>query len=242
MPKPGVACARLHFVTNKHVLGALVALALAACNGKDDDTTPKDKGEASKIDLSLCDGAGKRAGEYDLNKDNKTDVWHLFNGQTLTCKQFDFDRDGRKDWVVAFNAAGTTAYQRADFDFDGKFDMLAIFQNDVASEIERDTDFDGKFDVKEIYDASGQITSVRRDRNTDTKPDVWEEYRDNQLVAIKYDDDYDGKVDRTDDAPSTNAPVPTPPPADPSAQPPASAPEPAPAAPTAPAPASPPKK
>jgi hypothetical protein len=224
-------------VLNNVAKVAAIGLVLAGCNGKKDDTTPKSSA-ASKIDASLCETDGKRASQFDLNKDGQPDVWFLFKDSVVTCKLFDFDRDGKKDWVVAYNAQGATLYQRADFDFDGKFDMLAVFENNQASEIERDTDFDGNFDVKELY-TSGEIASVRRDRNRDTKPDVWEEYRDTVLVSVKYDDDYDGNVDRTDDNPSSTAPAPTPPPADPSATPPAA---PAPAAPVVPAGGDPTKK
>jgi hypothetical protein len=125
-------------VTNKLVKG-VVLLALAACNGKKADTTPKNAGSTAKIDASLCEGSGKRESAYDLNKDGKPDIWHLFKGDAVTCKMYDFDRDGRKDWVVAFNGQNV-AYQRADFDFDGKFDMLAVFENNQATETERDTD------------------------------------------------------------------------------------------------------
>lgn len=207
-----------------------VLVALAACNGKKGDTTPKNPGSTAKIDASLCESDGKRVVEYDLNKDGKADTWHLFKGSTVSCKQYDFDRDGRKDWVVAFVGANV-AYQRADFDF-GKFDMLAVYENGHVTEVERDTDFDGNFDVKEIYDAGGQVTSVRRDTNADTKPDIWEEYRDNVLVSISIDENFDGKVDKKDESPSSSTPPPTPPPVDPT--PPATTP--APAA-TAPAPA-----
>lgn len=190
---------------------ATAALATAACKGKKEDTTPKNaSGAAAKVDPTLCEESGKRIETFDLNKDGKPDVWRLYAGDTLTCKQDDFDHDGRKDWLVAYSG-GQPVYQKADFDYDGRFDMVQVFENGQKIEAERDTDFDGKFDVKEIYTA-GELSSVRRDRNGDNKPDQWEQYAGGALTAITYDDDFDGKVDRRDDQPgqSPQAQAPTP--------------------------------
>lgn len=188
---------------------ALALLVAAACKGKKEDTTPKNQAAgASKIDPTLCEESGKRVVTFDLNKDGKPDVWRLYAGDVQTCKQNDFDHDGRKDWMVAFDASGQPVYQKADFDYDGKFDMVEVFENGQKVEAERDTDFDGKFDVKEIY-AGGQLESVRRDRNGDNKPDQWEQYSGGVLTAITYDDDFDGKVDRRSDA-APQAPSPAP--------------------------------
>ena len=195
-----------------------VALALAACKDKKGDTTPKNKGgSASKIDATLCESEGKRVASYDLNKDGKDDVWRLYKGEAMSCKQVDFDHDGRKDWMVAYDPSGKVLYQKADFDYDARFDMAAVFDPATGqrTEVERDTDFDGKFDIKEIY-AGGQLSSVRRDRNGDNLPDQWDQYTDGVRTATTYDDNFDGKVDRREDAPAggqPQAPTPTTPPA-----------------------------
>lgn len=200
---------------------ACLALVLAACHGGNKDTTPKNEGslDASvpKVDPTLCDTNGKNVVTYDLNHDNKPDVWRLYKTEDeggtkiefMTCKQVDFDHDGRKDWVVAYNRKGTPLFEKADFDYDGKWDMSAIFDTKTGqvAEVERDTDFDGKFDVKELYDSGGQLISVERDRNGDQKADQWEQYKDGVLVAILYDDDYDGKVDRRDEIPGAHPKV-----------------------------------
>lgn len=196
------------------VLTAALALALTACGGKKDaNTTPSNSADAgvAKVDPTLCDTNGKNVVTYDLNKDNRPDVWRLYKSQDeggtlvefMTCKQVDFDHDGRKDWVVAYNRKGTPLFERADFDYDGKWDMFAVYdtKGGQLAEVERDTDFDGKFDVKEVYDTGGQLTSVRRDRNSDGQPDLWEQYKDTILLAILYDDDFDGKVDRREEIP-----------------------------------------
>jgi hypothetical protein len=179
----------------------ILVLGLAACKGKKQDTTPKNQaGAAAKIDASLCEEGSKRVVSFDLNKDGKPDVWHLYAGEVETCKIDDFDHDGRKDWMIAYDASHTPVYKKADIDYDGKFDMTEVYENGTISEADRDSDFDGKFDVKEVY-ASGELQSVRRDRNGDNKPDQWEQYIGGAPTSITYDDDYDGKVDRRDDNP-----------------------------------------
>ncbi|HEY3801308.1 MAG TPA: hypothetical protein VGL61_01830 [Kofleriaceae bacterium] len=199
-------------------LAALCA-GLAACHSGNKDTTPKELSDASipKVDPTLCDTNGKNVVTYDLNHDNRPDVWRLYKTEDeggtkiefMTCKQVDFDHDGRKDWVVAYNRKGMPLYEKADFDYDGKWDMSAVFdpKTGLKAEVERDTDFDGKFDVQEIYDSAGQLSSVRRDRNGDGKPDVWEQYRDGQLIEILYDDNFDGKVDRKEEIPGAHPKV-----------------------------------
>src|SRR5438874_9967586 len=203
-------------------LGVLVvgAATLAGCHkSKGAATTPKNEVgmEVPKVDPTLCDTTGKNVVTYDLNHDNKPDVWRLYKTEDeggtkiefMTCKHVDFDHDGRKDWVVGYNRKGNPLFEKADFDYDGKWDMSAIYdtKTGLVAEVERDTDFDGKFDVKEIYDSAGQLTSVRRDRNGDGQPDQWEQYKDGVLIAILYDDDFDGKVDRRDEIPGAHPKV-----------------------------------
>ena len=199
----------------KLIVMSLALLApIAGCGkGKDAKTTPTNTADTGvpKVDPTLCDTNGKNVVTYDLNKDNKPDVWRLYKSEDeggtkvefMSCKQVDFDHDGRKDWVVAYNRKGVPLYEKADFDYDGKWDMSAVFDTKVnqLAEVERDTDFDGKFDVKEVYDSAGNLTSVRRDRNNDGQPDLWEQYKDTVLLAILYDDDFDGKVDRREEIP-----------------------------------------
>lgn len=199
---------------------ALVLATVAACGGKGkkgDTTSGGGDTTIPKVDPTLCDTSGKNVVTYDLNHDNRPDVWRLYKAEDeggtkvefLTCKQVDFDHDGRKDWVVAYNRKGNPLYQRADFDYDGKWDMSSVYDTKSAAlaEVERDTDFDGKFDVKEVYDTAGTLTSVRRDRNNDGNPDLWEQYKDTILLAILYDDDFDGKVDRREEIPGARPKV-----------------------------------
>jgi len=192
---------------------SVVLVALAACGGKKDPKKPLENLDTTvrKVDPTLCDVNGKNVVTFDLNKDNRADVWRLYKvedeGGTkvefLTCKQVDFDHDNRKDWVVAYNRKGNPIFEKTDFNYDGKFDFSAVFDAKTThyAEIERDTDFDGRFDVKEIYDTRGGLASARRDRNGDNTPDQWEQYKETILIAILYDDDFDGRVDRREEIP-----------------------------------------
>jgi hypothetical protein len=200
---------------------ATLGLAGSGCHkNKKATTNPSntvDSGSVAKVDETLCDTTGKNVVTYDLNRDNRPDVWRLFKTEDqggtkvdiLTCKQVDFDHDTRKDWVVAYSDKGSVLYERADFDYDGRFDMSAVY--DIKSgkviEVERDSDFDGKYDLKEEYDSNGQLTSVRKDRDGNGEPDEWEQYKDGQLVAILYDDDGDSKVDRREEVPGSHPKV-----------------------------------
>lgn len=202
------------------VLAGALALFAGGCKSKKADTTPKDAttdASIPKVDPTLCETEGKNVLTYDLNKDSRPDVWRLYKSEDeggttveyMTCKQVDFDHDGRKDWVVGYNRKGTVLYERADYDYDGKFDMSAVYdpKTGLVLEIERDSDFDGKFDLKEVYDKNGKLSSVRRDRNGDGEPDLWEQYKDTVLLAILYDDDYDRKVDRREEIPGARPKV-----------------------------------
>src|SRR5678815_5655860 len=100
--------------------GLSLLAVVAACGGKKGDTKPKDLDTSiPKVDPTLCDTNGKNVVTFDLNHDNRPDVWRLFKSEDeggtkvefLTCKQVDFDHDGRKDWVVAYNRKGNTLYE-----------------------------------------------------------------------------------------------------------------------------------
>ena len=210
-----------HVANGLFAVGCVTALSLTGCGDKKKAaTTPKDTtidAAVPRVDPTLCETEGKNIITADLNKDGRPDVWRMLRSEEeggtkvefMTCKQVDFDHDGRKDWVVGYNRKGAVTFERADFDYDGKFDMSAIYDTKTATvaEVERDSDFDGKFDLKETYDSVGQLVSVKRDRNSDGAPDMWEQYKDGILLAILYDDDFDNKVDRREEVPGARPKV-----------------------------------
>lgn len=172
--------------------------------------------QVSKIDPTLCEAEGKEVENYDLNSDERADVWKLYKlvqekggtSRVLTCKQADLNFDGKKDYVVAFNDAAGIMFEKFDLDFQQGFDAFYKYEEvegDTAKsllyEVQRDSNFDGKYDIIEKYDtATSLLAEVQRDTNGDLKPDVWEQFDKGVLVAILYDDDpYDGKVDRREE-------------------------------------------
>jgi len=203
------------------LLGLALIAGAGACKKKGGETTtPSNTGgdtAVAKVDETLCETSGKNVVTYDLNRDNRPDVWRLFKTEDeagtrldiLTCKQVDFDHDGRKDWVVGYDRKGAVLYEKADFDYDGRFDMSAVYDVKTGKiiEVERDSDFDGKYDLREMYDSAGVISSVRKDRDANGEPDVWEQYKEGALIAILYDDDGDAKVDRREEVPGSRPKV-----------------------------------
>ncbi len=208
---------------------AVIAVLVPACKSKQPDTVPKNTAtlEIPNVDPTLCETAGKNVVTSDLNKDDRPDVWRLYKTEDeggtkiefMTCKQVDFNADGRKDWVVAYNRKGNPIFEKTDYDYDGVWDMSAVFDGKTGhyAEIERDDDHDGRFEKKELYDSAGVLQSVRRDRNGDNQPDQWEQYKETILIAILYDDDFDGRVDRREEIPGATPKVEMPTTMDPTA-------------------------
>jgi hypothetical protein len=206
---------------------ALTLLAMPACGGKSKSAQGAGAGgmgasglEVPKVDAKLCSTKGKTVQTFDLNHDNKPDVWKLFaeieRGGTkvsvLTCKQVDYDHDGGMDYVATYQETGELIAEEFDFTFDGKFDAREHYDKRTGNIylVERDTDHDKRPDLWEKYDSGGKLESIRRDRNADGKPDVWEQYANDALVAILYDDDYDTRVDRKEEAQRSKPPEPAP--------------------------------
>jgi hypothetical protein len=205
-----------------------LALVFMACGGGSKSTKgPGSKMGGSspghitvpKVDPSLCNTDGKKVTTYDLNSDDKPDVWKLYKtteegGTTLeilTCKQVDLDRDGRKDYVVTYTDTGEVIHEEYDFTFEGHIDSRRHYDKKTGNVylVERDSDHDKKPDIWEKFDNEGVLESVRRDRNADGKPDLWEEYEQGKLVSILYDDDFDNRVDRREVHQVKKAPAPS---------------------------------
>jgi hypothetical protein len=173
-----------------------------------------------KVDSELCDTSGKQVQTFDLNQDETPDVWKLYatveedgtKVEVLTCKQVDYDHDGKKDYVAIYNKTGEMVAEEFDFTFDGRFDAREHYDKKGGQiyMVERDLDHNKNPDTWEKYDTDGNLESVERDRNGDGKPDLWEQYQRGVLLAILYDDDYDRKVDRKESGrPTSTLPRPT---------------------------------
>ncbi len=195
---------------------ALAAFSASACGGKQKGPTEgtqllgssgEGAVEVPKLDASRCDPKEMDVATFDLNRDNRPDVWKLYRVveqkgtpvQVMTCKQVDLDHDGKIDYVAHFNDAGAILAEEYDFDFDGKFDARHHYDLKTGRIYlkERTTSFGARPDTWEKYE-DGKLSLIVRDRNGDEKPDYWEQYSDGNLDAILFDDDFDGRVDRKD--------------------------------------------
>ena len=218
----GIRSARL-------VLVGVSGLALAAAAGCGDKNKKGGGALAGsnqelmpKVDPELCDTSGKQVQTFDLNQDDRPDVWKLYEQMeedgakldVLTCKQVDYDHDGQKDYVAIYNKQGELVAEEFDFTFDGKFDAREHYdkKNGQIYMVERDLDHNKNPDTWEKYDTSGSLESIERDRNGDGKADLWEQYQKGTLVTILYDDDFDRKVDRKESARPLPAPASSAPP------------------------------
>jgi hypothetical protein len=184
-------------------------------SGSTEGITGSNQKDIPRVDSELCDTSGKQVQTFDLNQDNNPDVWKLYatveedgtKVEVLTCKQVDYDHDGKKDYVAIYNKTGEMVAEEFDFTFDGRFDAREHYDKKGGKifMVERDLDHNKNPDTWERYDIDGNLESVERDRNGDGKADLWEQYQRGVLLAILYDDDYDRKVDRKESGrPSVN--------------------------------------
>jgi hypothetical protein len=194
-------------------LAAAIALGgvLVGCGGaqKPAPASPGGPGNiagAPPVDRSRCKAEGKHVVTADLNGDNKADVWKYYvpNGQgsdVLTCKQIDYNHDGKIDSVYYYDDAGTqTTLEEFDMDFDGRFEETVYYVNGKKVRIEMDMDFDGKPDVWKFFEDE-KLVRMERDTNANGRVDQWEYYEGGKLDRIGYDTTGSGKVDRWDRAP-----------------------------------------
>jgi antitoxin component YwqK of YwqJK toxin-antitoxin module len=212
---------------------------MAACGGEQKPGTvnPGNAGMAgaTPVDRSRCKAEGKHVVTADLNGDNKADVWKYYvpNGQgadVLTCKQIDYNRDGKVDSVYYYDDTGTqTTLEEFDMDFDGRFEETVYYVNGKKVRIEMDMDFDGKTDVWKFFE-DDKLVRMERDTDNNGKVDQWEYYEGGKLDRIGYDTTGSGKVDKWDRAPEgTDIAAATPAPTTAGGPTPAAAPPPAPA-------------
>jgi len=199
---------RLHWVLG---VVAWVSLAWGGCASdpeKQDpgiDARPAARG-GSAAGAPLGVQPGEKVKEYDLNRDNKPDVWAYYAsmedpanpGQTrenLARKEWDFNFDGKVDIRRHFNFRGETVKDELDLDFDGRFDVTTFFQGGVKVRQEYDLNFDSRPDVWKFFEKN-QLARVERDRDNNGRVDRWEYYADAKLDRVGLDEDGDGQVDR----------------------------------------------
>lgn len=149
---------------------------------------------------------GQTVKRYDLNHDNKPDVWAYFGPlqdpdhpgqvhQGLVRKEWDFNFDGKVDIKRFFNFKGERVKDEMDLDFDGKFDVTSYFRANKKIRQEYDFNFDGKPDFWKYFE-KGVVVRTERDRDFNGRVDVWEYFKDGKVDRIGKDEDGDGQIDK----------------------------------------------
>ena len=203
MPWPGPGATLCEVLARGHVVASAVGVPMAtrklllvsvaallgAC-GPAQKPTPAGAAAMktkSTIDRSRCDEKDKKVVTADINRDGKPDVWKLFRGSELTCKQVDFNHDGRVDYVAHYGAGGAPVLEEFDLDFDGKFDEVIFYENGQVARKEFDTNHDGVPDIWKHF-KDGRLVKMERDTKCAGKVDYWEEYTGGKLTSIRWAD------------------------------------------------------
>lgn len=196
---------------------ALGLVAAAGCAGKSQDEdkksqAPDESGEDSqsapsvnpnlralRVDELRCSMKGQRADQQDLNADGKADLVSLYAGEgtTLSCRQADFNFDGRLDAYFHYDEKGALAREQFDLDYDGRIDIGRTFKDGKLVLDEQDTNRDGFVDAWRRYD-KGRLLRIETDRDGDGRADMFAYYVAGRVDRIGYDVNGDGRVDQWD--------------------------------------------
>lgn len=195
----------------------VVCISAAACGGKGKPDTPLGAAGANqeaKIDRTKCEPSGKQVVVADTNRDQKPDVWKLYQSQEqggqklqiLTCKQVDLNYDSKLDVVYHYDQGGALTFEEFDLDFDGRFDLWSYYQNGKKIREEMDTNYDRRHDFTKYYE-NEKLVRIERDTNHDGRIDEWQYFEGGKLDRIGYDTTGSGRVDKWDRAPETDLPA-----------------------------------
>jgi len=198
-------------------LCAVVAVAPGCAGKKDADKDGKSKSpdeanedsqsapevnpnlRALRVDDNRCSSQGQRANQQDLNHDGKADLVSLYSGEgiTLSCRQADFNFDGRLDAYFHYDEKGVLNREQFDLDYDGRIDIGRTFKDGKLVLDEQDTNRDGFVDAWRRYD-KGRLLRIETDRDGDGRADMFAYYVAGRVDRIGYDVNGDGRVDQWD--------------------------------------------
>lgn len=154
---------------------------------------------ALRVDDLRCSSQGRRADQQDLNHDGKADLVSLYSGEgiTLSCRQADFNFDGRLDAYFHYDEKGVLNREQFDLDYDGRIDIGRTFKDGKLVLDEQDTNRDGFVDAWRRYD-KGRLLRIETDRDGDGRADMFAYYVAGRVDRIGYDVNGDGRVDQWD--------------------------------------------
>jgi hypothetical protein len=153
------------------------------------------------VDGERCIRANKREHQVDVNQDGWADLVTLYStdagGEKVSCKQADFNFDGRLDAFIHYAETGDVTREQYDTDFDGRIDMGRYYELGKHLRDELDLNQDGFADSWRVYD-DDRLVRVETDRDADGRADMFTYYIGKQIDRIGYDVNGDGKVDTWD--------------------------------------------
>jgi hypothetical protein len=86
--------------------------------------------------------------------------------------ELDRNDDGRADYALYNDAAGSLEREELDFNLDGKMDDVRYYRAGAAVREEIDSDFDGRIDIW-VHILKGEfIEGYERDTDGDGEPDI----------------------------------------------------------------------
>jgi len=191
-------------------------LLVAGCASSPDKPTGSGSGALATDQMAAGDtgaassgsqtAAGEKLKQFDLNHDNKPDVWAYYGQladpqnpgstrETLVRKEWDFNFDGKVDIRRYFNFKGETVKDELDLDFDGRFDVTTYYRSGTKLRQEYDFNFDSKPDYWKFFE-NNVVARTERDRDFNGRVDHWEYYTEGALDRIGLDEDGDGQIDK----------------------------------------------
>ncbi len=152
-------------------------------------------------------GSDEKIVQYDLNRDNKPDVWAYLgpmsnpdNPQEITQeglrhKEWDFNFDGKVDICRYYDFKGGAIRDEMDLDFDGHVDVVTYYLGGKKQRQEYDYNFDNTPDFWKFFEKD-KLARTERDRDFNGRIDQWEYYIGGKLDRIGLDEDGDGQIDK----------------------------------------------
>jgi hypothetical protein len=193
------------------IIVAVVSMVLTSgCAGTPDTpsghATSPGAGGAGREDESIAPTGDEKLKQFDLNHDNKPDVWAYYTQMTdpqdpqktresLVRKEWDFNFDGKVDIRRHFNFKGEGVKDELDLDFDGRFDVTTFYRSGNRIRQEYDFNFDSKPDYWKFFE-NNVIARTERDRDFNGRVDRWEYYTEGNIERIGLDEDGDGQIDK----------------------------------------------
>lgn len=185
------------------IIFILSLLVIVACPKKQDTVSQNMSAIAGEqTGRSEVDGLPFKT--FDINGDNKPDIWEYYrkiekDGKQIDItvrKEFDLNHDGKVDMVKIFNEKGEVVKEMIDFDFDGRFDVTNFIEKGQITKQEMDLNWDGKPDIVKYFE-KGKIVRKELSTKLDGKMDYFEYYDDKGILdRIGIDKNGDGDVDQ----------------------------------------------